>query len=86
MPPKISPLENLKNPWTTVSGSTQIRRLAGGLGQALSAQVLPRVTGGGAVSRRSVQHEVLGAGRGDDAWRQQNVDDRLQQQEYFRLL
>lgn len=65
---------------------TQIRRLAGGLGQSLSAQILARVARGGAVSRGRVQHEVLGAGGGDDPWRQQDVDDRLEEEEDLRLL
>lgn len=38
------------------------------------------------MGRRGVEHEVLGAGGGDDTWRQQDVDDRLQQQENLGLL
>lgn len=65
---------------------TQIGRLAGGLGQPLPPQVFAGVAWRGAVGWRGVQHEVLGAGGGDDARRQEDVDDRLQQQEDFGLL
>lgn len=65
---------------------TQICSLAGGLGQSLPAQVLPRVARRGAVSRRGVQHEVLGARGGDDPRRQQDVDDSLEEQEDLGLL
>lgn len=33
------------------------------------------------MSWRSIQHKVFGAGGGDDPGREENVDDRLQQQE-----
>lgn len=65
---------------------TQIRCLAGGLSQPLPAQILARVAWRGAVSRRRVQHEVLGAGGGDDARRQEDVDDSLEEQEDLGLL
>lgn len=38
------------------------------------------------MSRGSVQHEVLGAGGGDDPGRQEDVDDRLEEQEDLGLL
>lgn len=33
-----------------------------------------------------VQHEVFGAGGGDDAGRQEDVDDRLEEEKDLRLL
>lgn len=71
---------------TSYHTRTQVRSLAGGLGQSLSAQVLPRVARRGAVGRGGVQHEVLGARGGDDPGGQEDVDDGLEEQEDLRLL
>lgn len=38
------------------------------------------------MSWRGIQHEVLGAGGGDDPRRQQDVDDGLQEEEDLWLL
>lgn len=38
------------------------------------------------MSRGGVQHEVLGAGGGDDPGRQEDVDDRLEEEEDLGLL
>ena len=65
---------------------TQVCSLTGGLGQALSPQVLALVPRGGAVGGGRVQHEVLGPGRADDARGEEDVDDRLQEQRDLRLL
>lgn len=68
------------------TANTQIGRLAGGFCQPLPSQVFSSVAWRGAMGRRGIQHEVLGAGGGDDTRWQQDVNDRLEQQENLRLL
>lgn len=66
---------------------TQIRGLAGGLGQPpLPAQVFARIPRGGAVGGGALQHEVLAPGGADDPRRQEHVNDRLQEQLHLGLL
>lgn len=59
---------------------TQVGSLAGGLREPFSPQVLPCIPWGGTVGRRALQHEVLAAGRADDARWQKDIDNSLEQQ------
>jgi len=64
---------------------TQVCGLAGGLGQALPAQVFARIPRGGAVGGGALQHEVLAPGRADDPRWQEHVHDCLQEQLHLGL-